>query len=326
MRIVFFGTPTFAVPTLERLASETWIEIALVVTQPDRPTGRGQRTARSAVGLAAERLSLPVYQPPSLRDATARQPLADARADVFVVAAFGLIFGPRTLALQPLGCLNVHASLLPRYRGASPIPAAILAGDDRTGVTLMRMEVGLDTGPILAADEEPVHADDTTETLTGRLAALGADLTTRSLPAYAAGEMAPTPQETAGATLTRPLSKSDGWLDWQRPAAELERRVRAMRPWPRAWTTVGTTMLQVHRATVVPGNPRSTPGNVVDARSFLTVACGRDALRLDVVQLAGGRPMPGSSLAAGRHVAVNDRLGANGAPPLQVPLISPASR
>ena len=324
MRIVFFGTPTFAVPTLERLASETWIEIPLVVTQPDRPTGRGRRIARSAVGLAADRLGLPLYQPATLRGPAARQSLVDARADLFVIAAFGLIFGPKTLALPPLGCLNVHASLLPRYRGASPIPAAILAGDDRTGVTLMRMEVGLDTGPILAVAEEQVRPDDTTESLTVRLASLGADLTIRSLPAYAAGEVVPAHQETAGATVTRPLSKADGWLDWQRPAGELERRVRAMWQWPRAWTTVGTTTLQVHRATVVPSDSGPAPGSVVDARSSLTVACGRDALRLDVVQLAGGRPTPGSSLAAGRQVAPNDRLGLNGAPPPQMPLISPA--
>ncbi len=324
MRIVYFGTPAFAVPPLRRLAAEPWADLVLVVTQPDRPAGRGRRIERSAVGSAADGLGLPVYQPASLRDPAARRPLADARADLFLVAAFGLIFGPKTLALPPLGCLNLHASLLPRYRGASPIPAAILSGDDRTGVTLMRMAPGLDTGPIVAGAEEPILPDDTSSSLTARLADLAARLAAETLPGYAAGALTPTPQESAGASLTRPLVKADGWLAWERPALELERRIRALWPWPRAWTTVAAATVQVHRATVVPSAVGTPPGTVLDARSSLTVACGRDALRLDTVQPAGGRAMSGRDFAAGQRLVAGARVGLTGAPPDLAPLIAPA--
>ena len=195
LRVVFFGTPAFAVPTLAGLAADDQFEVALVVTQPDRPAGRGRRLEASAVAQAARELGLPLYQPSTLRE---REPRANrsprSRPTCFVVAAYGLIFGPRTLALPRLGCVNVHASLLPRYRGASPVAAAILAGDETSGVTLMGMEPGLDTGPIIAAAEEPIQPDDTTERLTARLAAIGGDLTVASLPLLAAGELVPVDQ------------------------------------------------------------------------------------------------------------------------------------
>ncbi|MDQ3695018.1 MAG: methionyl-tRNA formyltransferase [Chloroflexota bacterium] len=320
MRVVFFGTPAFAVPTLRRLAHDSQFEVALVVSRPDRPAGRGQRLAASPVTEAATDLGLRCYQPPNLRDPDARAPLRAVAADLFVVAAYGLIFGPKTLALPRLGCVNVHASLLPRYRGASPIAAAILNGDDETGVTLMLMEAGLDTGPIIGSRREPISAVDTTEALTRRLAEAGAELAASELPRFVAGEIQPTAQPTTGVTLTRPLSKADGWLDWTLPARLLDRSVRAFWPWPRAWTTLDGQTVQVHQAEAVPMSRPPAPGTVMADRSELLVACGADALRLTKVQLAGGKPLGAVEFLAGRRDDVHV-LGTTNRPAPQPPLI-----
>ena len=321
MRIVFFGTPDFAVPSLRRIAADPSVEILLVVTQPDRPAGRGRALQRSPIGRAADELGLPVYQPPSLRDPSARAPL-DLHADLFVVAAFGLIFGPKTLVLPRLGCLNVHASLLPRFRGASPIAAAILAGDSIAGVTLMRMDSGLDTGPMVATSRaESVRGDDTAESLTGRLAPLGVELLSALLADPEARIAAAVPQPERGATLTRPLTKADGWVEWHRPAGELERHVRAMWPWPRAWTTLDGLPVQVHRVSLDCESAGSGPGRVLAAGSSVSVACGEGALRLDIVQPAGGRPMTGSAFVAGRAVSPSATLGLVAGPAPRPPII-----
>lgn len=321
MRLVFFGTPSFAVPTLARLAAEPRFEVVAVVSQPDRPAGRGRRLEISPVAAAARDLDLPLYQPATLRDAASRQPLAELAADLFVVAAFGLIFGPKLLALPRLGCVNLHASLLPKYRGASPIAAAIAAGDATTGVTLMQMATGLDTGPMLATVDEAIAADDTTESLTARLAVAAADLAVASLPRLAAGDLPPCPQTPTCASLTRPLTKADGWLDWTRPAAVLERHVRAMWPWPRAWTTFdGGATLQVHRASLVEEDVPAAAGQRLAAAGSLVVGCGDGALRLDAVQPAGGRPMAGDAFAAGRR-NLTAGFGTEAAPPAQPPLV-----
>ena len=321
-RIVFFGTPDFAVPTLRYLTADRQFEIALVVSQPDRPAGRGRRLESPPVVVAARELNLPVYQTATLRQAAAREPLVAAAADLFVVAAFGLIFGPQTLALPRLGCVNVHASLLPSYRGAAPISAAILNGDEATGVTLMQMEPGLDTGPMLARSTEPITAADTTATLTERLALTGARLAAAQLAAYVGGELQPVPQPATGASLTRPLRKADGRLDWGMPAAQLEREVRAFWPWPRAWTEFGGSTLQVHEATVIP-DLAITPGTVLLDSGALIVACGAGGLELHRIQLAGGRPMLVTDWLAGRPL-VPDQLpvGVRGEerPPLIVPV------
>lgn len=322
MRVVFFGTPEFAVPTLRLLAEDPTFELSLVVTQPDRPAGRGRRSERSPVALEAARRGLPLYQPESLRSEAARAPLVAAGADLFVVAAFGLIFGRRTLAIPRLGCVNVHASLLPRFRGASPIPAAILSGDRETGVTLMLMEQGLDTGPTIAAAAEPIAPDDTTESLTSRLGRLGATLVAEALPRYADGALRPTPQPAAGASLTRPLTKADGWIDWSLEAVPLERHVRAMWPWPRAWTTFAGEPLQIHRARLAPERLEAAPGQVRWTGEALLVACGAGALRLDAVQPPGRRPMSGAAFAAGRDLS-EARLGATGAPIALPPIVTP---
>jgi methionyl-tRNA formyltransferase len=253
-----------------------------------------------------------------LRGADAREPLAKVEADLFVVAAFGLIFGPSTLAMPRKGCVNLHASLLPKYRGASPILAAILSGDRETGVTLMRMEQGLDTGGMIASVREPIHHTDTTESLTGRLSARATELTRDSLVQFAEGELVARPQPSSGASVTRLIAKTDGWLDWTRSAAELERQIRAMWPWPRAWTTARGAPLQVHRADVVTGGgaghePGTLLGNVV--------ACGADALALQIVQPAGRTPIEGRAFVRGLREPDGLVLGKTGAPAARPPLI-----
>lgn len=307
LRVVMFGTPTFAVPVLEQLAADERFEVVLVVTQPDRPAGRGRRLEPSALKLAGLRLDLPLYQPPSLRDPAARQPLADAEADLFLVAAFGLVFGSKTLALPRLGCVNLHASLLPRYRGASPIAAAILGGDPETGVSLMVMELGLDTGQVIATVSTPIADDDTTASLTGRLGNLGADLAVDALPRFARGELIPHPQPLAGASLSRPLTKSDGEIDWRLSAGELARRVRAFWPWPRAWTTASSGLLQLHAVRPV-ALPRDEAPGLVLTEDQLTVACGCGALQITRAQPAGRRAMTGREVLAGRLILPGERL------------------
>lgn len=323
MRVVYFGTPAFAAPALEALAGDRRFDVRLVVTQPERPAGRGRKLESPAVAATARALDLPLYQPASLRISEARQPLADAGADLFVVAAFGRIFGAATLALPRLGCLNLHGSLLPRYRGASPVQAAILSGDEVTGISLMKMDAGLDTGDGIATIEEPILPDDTTETLMARLALSAARLAVDAIPAYAAGDLLPAPQPLDGASVTRILAKADGWIDWTDSATSIERRVRAMWPWPRAWTTIDGSPLQVHRASVVPAAANDVPGEARHRDGGLVVACGADALRLDIVQPAGRAAMAGAAFVAGWRFE-GSGLGAEGAPDPMPPLVRPA--
>lgn len=320
-RVVFFGTPEFAIPSLSALIDHPHFDITLVVTQPDRPAGRHRRLTQPPIKTFALAHDLPVYQPESLRGAAHRAPLIDAQADLFVVAAFGLIFGERTLAIPSLGCVNVHASLLPKYRGAAPIAAAILTGEEETGVSLMKMDRGLDTGPVIAMARTSIRATDTTETLTAHLGTVGADLLAARLPEFASGALPPEQQLDSGASLVRPLLKADGWLDWSLPAVALERQVRAMWPWPRAWTTLNGQIMQIHQASIVTHSHDAGFGTVISHGSDVLVACGNGALRLDRVQLAGGRPVPGKALLSGRHITTSIRLGISGAPPPPPPLI-----
>lgn len=330
-RVVYFGTPTFAEPALRSLAADDRYDVRLVVTQPDRPAGRGKKLEASPVKRAAEELGVPVYQPETLRAADVRQRLAMEDTDLFVVAAYGLIFGKKVLDLPRMACVNLHASILPKYRGASPISAAILSGDSETGVTLMVMEPGLDTGPIIAVRTCAIAPDDTTESLTGRLAEVGAALAVEELSRFAAGEINPKPQP-AGATVTRPLVKADGWLDWSQPAERLEARVRAMWPWPRAFTTIGgdderpPVTLQVHRTEVAETPEESqdaAPGTVIALGRQVGVVTGDGTLRLVTVQLPGGRPVEAASLLSGRKLTLGDVLGRHGAPEPPPPLIRP---
>ncbi len=331
IRVVYFGTPTFAVPALRALSADERFDVVLVVTQPDRPAGRGRKLVMPAVKDAALELGPAVYQPERLRSGVARQPLIDSDADVFVVAAYGVIFGPKALAIPRFGCLNLHASLLPAYRGANPINAAIAGRESSTGVTLMRMETGLDTGPMLGASAIDITDVDTTDSLTARLALVGADLATSLIPAWVAGEIAATPQPL-GATLTRPMTKADGWLDWSRPAIDLEAQVRAMWPWPRAWTTVlggddgAPHVLQVHQAALSGQDEPDTklpPGTVLAISEGLVVATGLGLLELGTVQEPGGRPIAGSVLLASGRLRQGTVLGSSGAPASLSPLVRP---
>lgn len=321
IRLVYFGTPAYAVPCLRRLAGDAGFDVALVVTQPDRPAGRGRHLQPPPVKEAALELGLPVWQPESLRTPADRQPIVDAGADLFVVAAYGQVFGGKSLAIAPRGVVNLHASILPAYRGASPIAAAIAAGDAETGVALMLVERGLDAGAVVSIARTPIGADDTTERLTARLANLGAELAARDIPRWLAGEVTPAAQDSALATYARPLVKADGWLDWREPAAANERRVRAMWPWPRAMATGASGTLQIHAASAV-ARPGGEVGVVRAVDGWPVVVCADGGLRLERVQLPGGGPIDGRAALAGRKLTDGETLVCDAEPaePLVVPI------
>lgn len=302
------GTPEFAVPVLQALDDAH--QVVGVITQPDRPVGRGQRLKPPPVKQVALERDLPLYQPQSLRAPEAVAQLATWEPQVIVVAAFGQILSSEVLGLPPYGCLNVHPSLLPRWRGAAPVEAAILAGDEVTGVTIMQMNAGLDTGPILAQQEEPIRPDDTQATLERRLARLGADLLVKTLPAYLAGDLRPRPQPEEGATYARQFRKEDGRLDWTRPAVELDRQVRAFNPWPGAFTTWQGRRFKVWRAAPLPDwQGEAPPGTIVVLEDGVAVATGEGALRLEEVQLAGKRRMDIEAFLCGQRECEGVRLG-----------------
>jgi len=293
---------------LEALADEH--QVVGVVTQPDRRAGRGQRLIQSAVKRSALERDLPLLQPQSLRTPATLEQLAAWEPDLIVVVAFGQILPQEVLDLPPHGCLNVHASLLPRWRGAAPIPAAILAGDEVTGVTIMQMDQNLDTGPIVAQREERIRPDDTWATLDERLVKLGVALLMETLPAYLARELQARPQPEEEATYARQLRKEDGRLDWSRSAVELERQVRAFTPWPGTFTTWRGRRLKVLRAAPLPGwRGDAPPGAVIALADGAAVATGEGALRLERVQLAGKRPMDITPFLHGQRDFVGSRLG-----------------
>lgn len=304
-RIVFMGTPEFAVPSLQALAQQH--HVVGVVTQPDRPAGRGQKLLASPVKQFALRAGLPILQPQRLREPDAMGQLMAWQPEVIVVAAFGQILKPAVLDLPPHGCINVHASLLPRHRGAAPIAAAILAGDAETGITLMRLDVGLDTGPVLAQRAEPIRADDTTATLAERLAHVGAHLLIETLPRYLAGAITPEPQDEAHATYASQLKKEDGHLDFTQPAVMLERRVRAFTPWPGAFAMWQAQPLRILRATIL-SQAQGQPGQVIQTGEGPAIACGVGALLLHEVQPPGKRPMRAEEFVRGARHFIGSRL------------------
>jgi methionyl-tRNA formyltransferase len=304
LRIVFAGTPEFAVPALEALARSRHSVVA-VYTQPDRPAGRGRQLTASAVKLAAQRLELPIEQPVSLKDAASAATLAAYAGDIMVVAAYGIILPQSILDLPPLGCVNVHASLLPRWRGAAPIERALLAGDRETGISIMRMEAGLDTGPVYARCPIEIRGDDTAGSLRERLAALGARAIVEVIETIGAGIACAQPQDSRLATYASKIEKAEARIDWRRPAEEIERRVRAFNPWPVAECRWRGGQLRIWAAHVVEREIAARPGEVIDAAgAALAVACGINALALDVVQLAGGRAM-----SAEKFLAAHDPSG-----------------
>ncbi len=297
LNVIFAGTPEFSRVSLEALVASGRSPVA-VLTQPDRPAGRGKQLNASPVKQFAEACGLPVLQPRTLRDADIVAQLRDYRPDVIVVVAYGLILPQNVLDIPRAGCLNVHASMLPRWRGAAPIQAAILAGDDVTGVSLMQMTAGLDCGPVFAAEPVSIGAVETAGELHDRLAGAGADLLTRQLDRIVAGQVAAEPQDETRATYAAKIRNADARLDWGITAAELERAVRAFNPVPGAWFMLGDERVKCWRA-CVGGNVDAPPGTIVSAGDAgIVIACGRGGLSLQSLQRPGRRPVTAAEFAA----------------------------
>ena len=307
-RLIFMGTPSFAVPCLEALVGN--YEIVAVVTQPDRPASRGRKIVASAVKKAALAHGLPLMQPASLRQEEVIAQIGELQPQVIVVAAYGQILRPEVLSIPPAGVINVHPSLLPEYRGASPIAGALLAGEEETGVTIMLMDEEMDTGPILAQISTKIHPEDTTGSLGERLSSLGAELLLETLPSWLEGQIEPQTQDSARATYTRPIAKEDGLIDWSLPAIEIWHRVRAFNPWPGANTRWRGKRFKVLAARPLPEwAGRGEPGQVLDLSAGVAVATGVGALILEEVQLAGKRAMDIHDFVRGQGSFIGSLLG-----------------
>ncbi len=295
-KIVFMGSPDFSTATLQSLAK--YYNVVGVVTQPDRPAGRGRKLASPPVKTLALKLGLPFIQPERLRESAAMTQLQGWNPDLIVVAAFGQLLLPEVLDLPAHGCLNIHASLLPRWRGAAPINAAILAGDHESGITLMQMDPGLDTGPIIRQRAIPISSDETAGSLFVKLAQLGADFLIESLPAYLRGELSPHPQDASLSTFAPMLKKSDGKLDFNQPAEDLARRVRAFNPWPGTYILWGGKPLKIHRAQAINVTSHRTGGFII-FEGFPAIGTSEGLLILNHVQPAGKSAMPGKTFLRG---------------------------
>jgi len=304
---VFMGTPDFAVPSLRALVGMG--RVAGVFTQPDAPAGRGGQPKPPPVKLAAQELGIPVFQPESLKPPEVLEQLRALAPDVIVVAAYGRILRRAVLELPPHGCVNVHASLLPRWRGASPISAAIAAGDSQTGVTIMRMGVGLDDGPMFSQRAIAIEPQDTTGTLTPKLAQLGAELLAETLPGHLRGAISPIPQNESEVTLCRTLKKEEGQMDWRKPALEMERHVRAMSPWPGAFTFWNGKLLKILRCRLADGFSGGEPGRVFAQGKAICAQTGDGALELLEVQPEGKKPMPIRDFVNGQREFATAKLG-----------------
>lgn len=309
MNLVFAGTPAFAVPALKALV-EAGHDVRAVYTQPDRPAGRGRHIGESAVKQAARELGLPVYQPAQL-DAAATDELRALAPDALIVVAYGQLLSPTVLALPRLGCINVHASLLPRWRGAAPIARAIEAGDTVTGVSIMQMEAGLDTGPVWASADTAITDTDTASTLHDRLSVLGARLLVETLARLARGDIAAQTQDTARACYAKKLRKEEAVIDWSQPATVLHRRIRAFLPQPVACTTFRNKRLRLWGVEALDSTPiTSAPGTVIAVDSdAVRVATGAGALALTRLQLEGGKILSAREFVNGQRLTVGERLG-----------------
>jgi len=319
-RAIFFGSPAFAVPALEALVG--CADVVAVVSQPDRPAGRGQELRAPEVKVAAARLlpAVPVLQPLKIRTGELEAALRALSPDLAIVVAYGRILHQPLLDLPPRGCWNLHASLLPKFRGAAPIQWSIMRGERETGVSLMRMEAGLDTGPVAAMVRCPISAQDTTATLSPRLAQLGAELLVATLPALTKGDVVLQPQDDALATLAPLLTKEDGRLDFAGSPETISCRARGVDPWPGAWTTMGKEVLKLFHphmatATATGRQAEQRPGTIVAIdEQGVHIACGQGELVFAEVQTPGRKRMSAAAAAAGRALAVGQRLGENQAP------------
>ncbi|SEL36549.1 methionyl-tRNA formyltransferase [Nitrosovibrio tenuis] len=307
MKIIFAGTPPFSIPALEALA-RAGHEIGLVLTQPDRPAGRGMKTAMSAVKFLALEHKFAVLQPESLKQAELYPVLASIGADVMVVVAYGLILPSAVLNIPKFGCLNIHASLLPRWRGAAPIERAILAGDRETGITIMQMDQGLDTGSILLQRHIPIAQDDTAQTLRDKLASLGATSIVETLAGLQLGIIPVVPQDEFGVTYASKLEKHEAAIDWRASAKNINRAVRAFNPYPGAHSRVRETPIKVWRASIETGRG-GEPGEVIAIESRgIVVACGIGALVLEIVQKSGGKKLSAANFLSGFPLRPGDRF------------------
>ncbi|MEW6245775.1 MAG: methionyl-tRNA formyltransferase [Nitrospirota bacterium] len=311
MRIVFMGTPEFAVPSLEALLKSEDTVVG-VVTQPDRPKGRGRALTPSPVKLVCQREGLPVLQPVKMKDPAFLDALKNWQPDLIAVAAFGRILPPAILNLPSKGCINVHASLLPKYRGAGPIQWAIINGERETGITTMLMDEGMDTGAILLQETVPIEPDDTAGTLSAKLAQVGGRLLVETLRRLKAGTLAPRPQDHAQATLAPLLKKEDGLIDWTRPAVEIANRIRGLAPWPGAYTFAGEDLWKIWKATAKDGQTdKALPGTIIGlTKEAILVATGDGLLSITEIQPASSRRMTAAQFLAGHQLSPGQVLGA----------------
>lgn len=291
LKIIYAGTPQFAVPALQALINQSMdngYEICAVFTQPDRPAGRGQQLTASPVKLLAQHYNIPVHQPTTLKDPAAQKVIAEYKADMMIVAAYGLLLPQAVLDMPRLGCINIHASWLPRWRGAAPIQRAILAGDTETGISIMQMAAGMDTGDVICLADCPISTVDTTESLHDKLAMLGAKTMIDVLPTIIDGTAIRTPQQESLVTHAAKLTKSEATLNWQQSAIELDRAIRAYNPWPVAQTELAGNVVRIWQATVVAQQTTSLPGTICAvSKEGIDVATGEGILRLHKIQFAG---------------------------------------
>jgi methionyl-tRNA formyltransferase len=312
LRMVFCGTPAFAVPSLQHLIAQSDIRIDGVVTQPDRPRGRGQEVSVSAVKAAAMAAGLEVFQPEKVRAPESVAYFERVAPDCVVIIAYGQIIPAKLIAIPRLGWINLHASLLPKYRGAAPINWAIMSGEAVTGATTMQIDPGLDTGPMLLRIELPIGPDETTPEVAGRLAQAGAPLIIETLRRLERGDITPEPQDNSQATLARPLKKEDGLIEWNLPAGEIYNRMRGLQPWPGAYSSFRGKYCQLYGRPVVTGDMAPStdpPGTIHVAKNGALVRCGSGLLQLDSVQLEGRKRVSAREFANGARLAPGERFG-----------------
>ena len=305
LRIIFMGTAAFSLPTLRALAEAE--EVIAVVTQPDRPRGRGRKLAPPPTKELALDLGLHVLQPERVKESPVIAQLEELKPDLIVVAAFGQILPPAVLEIPPLGCINVHPSLLPKYRGAAPINWAIIKGETRTGVTTYFMDAGMDTGSILLVREVEIGADETAEELGERLAAIGGELARETIQGLKEQSLQPIPQDEQGASYAPLLQKSDGLIPWEKEAGRIKNQIRGMVLWPAAYTLWGDKRIKVFQAKI--GTGGGTPGEIISLEEGIEVACGTGSLAIEELQIEGGKRIRWDEFARGHRLTLGERLG-----------------